>query len=243
MMQERSNQYKKKTEAERKEYVERFLPDGFSYVGGYIDCEHDVTLRCDKCGAVFARSMETLRHPKGNVIRCRECEERKRRERAEEKARAKAERERQKQRRQADADTERFMNTLLVECSECGKVFATIDSRRVCCSRKCLKHRQNSRHDNRIAKDKRIDKDISVDRLFSRDKGRCWICGGECDKNDFVMKGETFVAGNNYPSIDHIVPVYLGGADSWENVRLAHRNCNLKRYLTEKLRPSRCETR
>lgn len=242
-MQERSNQYKKKTEAERKEYVERFLPDGFSYVGGYIDCEHDVTLRCDKCGAVFARSMETLRHPKGNVIRCRECEERKRRERAEEKARAKAERERQKQRRQADADTERFMNTLLVECSECGKVFATIDSRRVCCSRKCLKHRQNSRHDNRIAKDKRIDKDISVDRLFSRDNGRCWICGGKCDKNDFVMKGETFVAGDNYPSIDHIVPVYLGGADSWENVRLAHRNCNLKRYLTEKLRPSRCETR
>lgn len=239
-----NNQYTKKTETERKEYVESFLPDGFSYFGGYIDCEHDVTLRCDKCGAVFVRSMETLRHPKGNVVRCRECEKRERLEQEEVKARAKEEARKQKEvdrfakklKRQADIETERFLKTILVECAECGKIFSTTNSQKVCCSSKCSRKRANNKHDRRLTKDKIVD-NVTVDELFKRDKGRCWICGGLCDKSDFTMKGKAFVAGNNYPSIDHVVPVCMGGVDAWENVRLAHRICNTKRYFDEKLQP------
>lgn len=232
-----NNQYTKKTEAERKEYVERFLPDGFSYVGGYIDCEHDVTLRCDKCGNVFERSMNTLRNKNTRNVFCDACEEAKRTQ-AKEEARKKKEVDRfaRKLKRQADLETERFMKTILVECAECGKIFSTTDSHKVCCSSKCSRKRANNKHDRRLTKEKIVD-NVTVDELFKRDKGRCWICGGLCDKSDFTMKGKAFVAGNNYPSIDHVVPVCMGGVDAWENVRLAHRICNTKRYFDEKLQP------
>ena len=35
-----------------------------------------------------------------------------------------------------------------------------------------------------------------------------------------------FIAGNSYPSIDHIIPVSRGGTHTWDNVQLAHRYCN-----------------
>lgn len=232
-----TNQFKKATEAERKEYVERFLPDGFSYVGGYIDCEHDVKLRCEKCGNVFERSMNTLRNKNTRNVFCDACEEAKRTQ-AKEEARKKKEVDRfaRKMKRQADIETERFLKTILVECAECGKIFSTTNSQKVCCSSKCSRKRANNKHDRRLTKDKIVD-NVTVDELFKRDKGRCWICGGLCDKSDFTMKGKAFVAGNNYPSIDHVVPVCMGGVDAWENVRLAHRICNTKRYFDEKLQP------
>lgn len=239
-----TNQFKKATEAERKEYVERFIPDGFSYVGGYIDCEHDVTLRCDKCGNVFERSMNTLRNKNTRNVFCDVCEEAKRAKAKETQKKMKEEARKQKEvdrfarklKRQADLETERFMKTILVECSECGKIFSTTDSHKVCCSSKCSRKRANNKHDRRLTKDKIVD-NVTVDELFKRDKGRCWICGGLCDKSDFTMKEKAFVAGNNYPSIDHVVPVCMGGVDAWENVRLAHRICNTKRYFDEKLQP------
>ena len=35
-----------------------------------------------------------------------------------------------------------------------------------------------------------------------------------------------FICGNNYPTIDHVIPLAKGGMHSWDNVRLAHHNCN-----------------
>lgn len=32
--------------------------------------------------------------------------------------------------------------------------------------------------------------------------------------------------GDNYPSVDHIVPLAKGGLHSWDNVQLAHFKCN-----------------
>jgi len=40
------------------------------------------------------------------------------------------------------------------------------------------------------------------------------------------MDGDTFIAGNMYPSIDHVVPLSRGGLHEWGNVKLAHRICN-----------------
>lgn len=71
-----------------------------------------------------------------------------------------------------------------------------------------------------------VDKDITVMGLFKRDAGVCYLCGRRCNAEDYVMNGETFIAGDWYPSIDHVIPLAKGGKHSWDNVRLAHRRCN-----------------
>ena len=70
------------------------------------------------------------------------------------------------------------------------------------------------------------DKDITLEKLYNRDGGICALCGGRCDFNDFVFSGDTFIAGNKYPSIDHIIPLSKNGGHTWDNVQLAHKQCN-----------------
>ena len=72
----------------------------------------------------------------------------------------------------------------------------------------------------------------------------CEVCGGEfhadrkrkyCTEKcktsrinkicEWCNRGH-FIAGGRYPSIDHASPVAKGGAHTWDNVRLAHRDCN-----------------
>lgn len=71
-----------------------------------------------------------------------------------------------------------------------------------------------------------VDRDITLDKVFKKNKGRCHICGKECDINDYIVKDGAFIAGNYYPSIDHVIPLAKGGQHSWDNVKLAHRICN-----------------
>ena len=72
----------------------------------------------------------------------------------------------------------------------------------------------------------RLDNDITLPLLFKRDKGVCKICGGLCDWSDIQNDNGVIIAGNNYPSIDHIVPISKGGSHTWNNVQLAHKYCN-----------------
>ena len=44
--------------------------------------------------------------------------------------------------------------------------------------------------------------------------------------NDHEYRGRFFIAGREYPTIDHVVPLVLGGKHSWTNVKLAHLSCN-----------------
>ena len=67
---------------------------------------------------------------------------------------------------------------------------------------------------------------ITLDALINRDGLECWICGELCDLEDSFWIGKTFYAGNNYPSIDHVIPLAKGGTHTWDNVRVAHRICN-----------------
>ena len=229
------NQYKKQSAAEEKTYVESFLNGSFLYVCGFVDSEHKVTIKCATCGHVFERSMVSIRH--GAVTICPACVERKKKEQQERIAAEKAERERiskeNRERKLRDQESERAGRKRTAVCQECGKLFITYRANAICCSPECTKHRANSRHDKRIAKDKRIDK-ITVKELYKKDAGICWICGGKCNLDDYITRDGTIICGDNYPSIDHIVPVCEGGADAWDNVRLAHRRCNLARYLREK---------
>ena len=121
------------------------------------------------------------------------------------------------------------------ECVICGSLFSCLDtSKRKTCSGECSallavqrNRLKNKYKDKRIPTDQIIDTDITNIRLFKRDRGRCWICGGLCDWNDRKLSkrgNETF--GDTYPSIDHVIPVSMGGMHSWDNVRLAHLKCN-----------------
>lgn len=70
------------------------------------------------------------------------------------------------------------------------------------------------------------DKSITLKKLYDRDKGVCKICGGLCDYNDYKIVNGITVVGNCYPSIDHIIAISKGGSHTWDNIQLAHKQCN-----------------
>ena len=113
-------------------------------------------------------------------------------------------------------------------CEKCGKTFPS-DPRwkKKYCSDECRKKSVNKRHDKRIPKEQKID-NINVKKLFKRDSGKCYLCGGDCDWNDWrTSKNGNQYPGDTYPTIDHILPVSKGGYDSWDNVKLACWKCNI----------------
>lgn len=108
-------------------------------------------------------------------------------------------------------------------CVECGEKYIAHYPTSKYCSPTCQRRVTRTR---RKYKDITIDKGITLRRLAKRDRDRCQICGGLVDWNDKYKTDKTIITGNQYPSIDHIIPIAHGGVHSWENVQLAHRICN-----------------
>lgn len=118
-------------------------------------------------------------------------------------------------------------------CKNCGKEYRlTKDYKgKIYCSNKCAKKYENKQKDfkrrNRLKENGEYDSSITLDKLFKKDKGICKICGKKCDYEDYVYDDKgTFIAGDNYPSIDHMIPISKGGKHIKSNVQLAHRKCN-----------------
>lgn len=68
-------------------------------------------------------------------------------------------------------------------------------------------------------------------RISARDGSACYLCGYDTDANDYMRRlgsdgREAFIAGLEYPSLDHVIPLSKGGAHSMSNARLAHTYCN-----------------
>lgn len=206
------------------------LPN-IEYAGGFTGCDGRVNLRCKRCGAVFNRSMISVRKKQTS---CPECRKKKSEVLARQKAEEKAARELEREKRRIQAEARRVERKLNQErkkkeslhpCAVCGKITA----RPKYCSDDCLHHAMNARHEykRRIKiKSAYVDKGISVKSLFKRDKGVCHICGKECSLEDYIIRDGTFIAGDWYPSVDHVVALSKGGLHSWANVKLAHRLCN-----------------
>lgn len=226
------NQYTKRTEAEKELYVNSFFNGDFSYVSGYVDCDSNVIIRCSACRYEFERSMVGIRH--GNQTTCPECDRQKKQKKEREKQEKREKLSLEKEQRRLEKEQVRKLKIRAVSCVECGTLFQTTRPRALCCSPVCSKKHANRysshRKDKRIPKDKRIDRGITAKRLYVRDNGICWICGKGCNLNDYVVRKGIIICGDDYPSVDHIVPVCEGGADSWDNVMLAHRRCNSERY-------------
>lgn len=223
-----------------KEWVKKCNPD-MEYAGGFTDFDSFIKVRCLKCGDVFERSMGTIRH--GRRTRCPNCQKIAKELELRDKERRKAERHakvianrpyvlaRAKE-KQAEK-TRKRQEARLHACPVCG----TITTRPKFCSKLCSAKYSfdSSKHESirrtRI-KENIADRDITLKKLFERDDGVCWICGGTCDYTDYTQTDKAFIAGNSYPSVDHVVPLSKGGLHSWDNVKLAHRLCNTKRFYS-----------
>jgi len=57
---------------------------------------------------------------------------------------------------------------------------------------------------------------------IKKTKPACHICGEAIDYTLPYLNDKAFV-------IDHVIPLTKGGADAFENIRAAHRDCNSKK--------------
>lgn len=196
----------------------------FEYAGNFTGIDGYVDLKCKACGTIVRKSFVCV---KQGTATCKVCSDK-------EKELVKAKRKRQAETNRIEQYRQRmlsksYVQTEMKQCPGCGMLFT---GGNVYCSISCRKKVLNAR-----GKDKRIrrvssvviDKNITLESLFERSKGKCALCGGQCDYTDYHYKGNVFIAGNQYPSIDHIVPLSKGGLHSWDNVQLAHRICNTKK--------------
>lgn len=211
-------------------YLDRFIDklnkcnSQYEYIDGYKNDNSKVLLRCKKCNDIIERWASSVRS--GKKFRCFNCERIVRRNKELEK-------ERQKQNKIIDKQLDSIQLSFLV-CQQCGKIYLPIKNQSKFCSKKCYRkyydalktYQHEQKRKELIKKNGNADYTITLDKLIKRDNNICYICNKECNINDYTFVSNTKVAGNYYPSIDHVIPLAKGGTHSWDNVRLAHRICN-----------------
>lgn len=138
--------------------------------------------------------------------------------------------------------TEDFINAYApsyATCNHCGKDYLFFPNAKrygrkkagPYCTRRCrVKHNKSSSNiGHRLRKygsaGKRRDA-IKLDAVIERDNGICYICGRKTSREDRYYVHGCFVAGDTYPTVDHVIPLARGGTHTWDNVRLACRQCN-----------------
>lgn len=200
----------------------KYCPDGFELLEYHPDQSKGyVRLKCKTCGYEFTKMRTSFCGENGrNKTHCPECDRLKREAKQKQIDKLKEERERER----ALAITAEQLSFNI--CPVCKKLFR---EKRKYCSRQCYKKecRRRHRHMRRVhIKSQLIDRDITLERLAERDNNMCWLCNGTVDWNDYVMIDDSFIAGERYPSIDHIIPLSKDGTHAWQNVKLAHFGCN-----------------
>ena len=195
-------------------------------------------LRCRECGHEFERFVDL--HCK---TECPECHKREVERRETERKTASMRRAlvrafrgvlRVKEREERERE---FLDTVHV-CKECGREFTLRELREdnpwnftstptFCCSA-CSKrfHKREQRHRRRELCE-HSGESVSLLELEERDKHTCYLCGCTTDRSDYTIDPNgNFTAGPTYPSIDHVIPLSLGGEHSMKNARLACVRCN-----------------
>jgi len=197
----------------------------FEYIGGTIKDDY-LYIMCRDCGSMFKRTKQSFRPSESGHIICQHCnsilDDIKKREHIKERT-ALLEEKREKRCEKKLAEHKRI-------CKYCGKEFLSGRNQYTYCSADCRNRYKNRLHElNRRIKIKANIRDsgISIEKLIKRDGCKCWLCGKDVDKTDYCVRHDgTFVAGPNYPSIEHVVALSNGGQHSWNNVKLAHVYCN-----------------
>ena len=204
----------------------------FEYVDGYTNKSGTVQCRCRYCNRIVTLTWQSIAKGYASCPLCEDDEknrikEIKRQDLLLKQEQKRIEAERQKEERLLLKEQERQAKrqSRLHPCVVCGE----ITDRKKYCSDACANKASNKRHEikRRVAiKNAMIDNDITLQSLYKRDGGVCYLCGKPCRYDDYVTRGEAFIAGDWYPSIDHVIALADGGEHSWQNVRLAHRLCN-----------------
>lgn len=228
--------------------AEIITQSGYEYVGGFSGGHKMVTVRCKQCGGTFERKYRafsgTVSGTYGYKLTCPHCW-RKEVDEYREKKNEPKKREAQLRKQRAAENKSRKINEQLARrlaihvCKNCGQEFCMESSgynSENYCSEKCQKrfyNRAKSEKRAAILKRRKHDTDITLEKLFKRDGGVCYICGKPCNWEDIAEADGTMIAGDNYPSIDHVVPVARGGTHTWDNIRLACRRCNTNKRDSE----------
>ena len=190
----------------------------------------DVNRKCPHCGTEFIT-------PNQRKIYCsRTCQNRARNERLSKRTweqwKNECEQKRTHNQKRKEFEKREYIEAHTVKriCLICGEEFDCYDKlANKTCSKKCSREYSKFTREKRIPKAQRVDK-ISLKRLYKRDKGICYLCGGVCDWNSRnVSKNGNVYPGDEYPTIEHVIPISKGGLDAWDNVALAHWKCNLKK--------------
>lgn len=204
-------------------FIEKYHP-GFEYVSGWLSGNEIMKLQCKGCGTIVEKSAIGVRR-KNRMLKCPVCAEKEKERKQEE---IKIQKEKEKKEKETLFWLQPFKQEAVSFCPICNSVFVG-NGRKKYCSTSCSKKMLNARgKDKRIRKIKNytVDPDIEIHALFNRDNGKCWICGEQCDFEDYEIIDGAFVVGKTYPSIDHVFPLSKGGLHSWDNVKLAHHYCN-----------------
>lgn len=205
------------------EILNERLPD-WKYIKGYVNCESKVLLECKHCGSLVYRTASVIRASHYKKFKCNNCNTLKH----------KIDKYKSNKIEQYNKSNIKYLDRLLryfkshtiyiKECKICNNKYET-------------KYNNKKYCDNCVSSNKAYDKNHSnksLKKLYEKENGICYICNKKCDYEDYTYRGNTFIAGNYYPSIDHVIPLCKGGTDDWNNLRLAHRLCNSYKSLEDK---------
>lgn len=188
------------------------------------DGESRLTIKCTTCGNVRTLFSSTLRHSHNgycDICRKVETEKRKLNERLD----------RQEAKEREKRHNRKIIQLSLPTCLKCGVIVAKPHTVCEICRHETKKEnyrRKDIRRRSKLLKVRR-DRDITLKKLYDRDNGICYLCGKVCDFNDSKYVDGAFVVGKDYPTVEHIKPISLGGSDTWDNIKLACLYCNSKK--------------
>jgi len=112
-----------------------------------------------------------------------------------------------------------------IPCTDCSRPITSRYKRagKIPCCAECSRRRYQAHNAKKNHKRRAAGpKVISVHELAARDGAHCHICQHKVNLN---LSGMAKWG----PTIDHLLPVSLGGTNSPENLALAHRHCNIAR--------------
>lgn len=196
------------------EYKKRFLETNKGYyLISYVN-KNKVIIQCKKCGEIIETTST-------NAIRRKCCDTCKFKAIEFEKQKKQEEKEKLLNARKELNELERELKELEKRYKRIVSAYNTRQNK------KAERKRRELRREKRIKTNGKMDSGISIQRVYARDNGVCYLCGKRCDFSDHkITKEGYFIVGNNYPSIEHVIPLSKGGTHTWDNVRLAHMICN-----------------
>lgn len=144
---------------------------------------------------------------------------------------ANAEEARQQARRRAERKALHLLSWRTARaCVACDAEFCPLyTSNQNTCSPRCSKI--VGRRDRRVRRHGAYVEPVNWRIVAKRDGMACHLCGYDTNQNDYDYRvgsdgRQAFIAGLEYPTLDHVVALANGGTHALTNARLAHHYCN-----------------